>query len=293
MIAQLLVNSFIAAAVYTLVGLGFAMVYWVARFFNFAHATVYATAAYVAYLFAVRLHVPLLIAAALSIGASGLSGGLLELCAYRPLRRRQVSSLGLLLASFGLMVASQNLLSLIFGNDTKSLTPSRVIEIGYGILGARITFLQTGMVLSAILLSTLLWIILHRSKVGRMLRAVANDPELATVYGIDANRVILWAIVAGSSLGGFAGILVALDTDVNPEMGMRVLLFAVVAVVIGGQGRIAGVALGGLLVGLAQNLGVLFLSTAWQDGIIFVLLILFLLARPGGFLGGPQKRTAV
>lgn len=293
MIAQLLVNSLIAGAVYTLVGLGFAMVYWTARFFNFAHATVYAIGAYVAYTFSVRLHFPLLISALLGILASALAGALIEWCAYRPLRRRRVSSLGLLLASFGLMVASQNLLALVFGDDTKSLTSTTVVEVGYEVWGSRITVLQAIMVSVATVMSVALWFVLHRSKAGRRMRAVANDPELAFIYGIDTNQTILWSFIGGSCLGGVAAILVAMDTNLNPEMGLRVLLFSVVAVIIGGQNRILGIALGGLLVGLAQNIGVLFLNTAWQDGIIFIVLILFLLIRPAGFLGGGQRRTAV
>jgi branched-chain amino acid transport system permease protein len=293
MIAQLIVNAIIAGAIYTLVGLGFALIFWAGRFFHFAHAAVYAIAAYSAYGLTSWLHTPLLASALFGVAMSGLVGTLMEWGAYRPLRRRRASSLGLLLASFGLMVALQNALSLAFGDDTKLIRTWANIEIGYPILGARITLLQICIIGSAAVSSTLLWVVLHRTKVGRSFRALANDPELAAIYGVNPDRVMVWTLVVGSCLAGVAGILVALDTDLSPTMGMRVLLFSVVAVVIGGHGRIAGVILGGLLIGLAQHVGVLILSTAWQDAIIFGLLILFLLVRPSGFLGRSQQRTTV
>jgi len=293
MIAQLLANSIIAGAIYTLVGLGFALILWTSRFFHFAHAAVYAISAYTVYALSVWLHLPLAVSAFFGIAVGGAIGGLMDFGVYRRLRQRRASSLGLLLASFGLMVALQNCLSLGFGDDAKSIRPWSRVVTGYPILGARITLLQISIIALAAVASTLLWAVLHRTQAGLALRAVANDPELAAIYGIDPDRVNMWTLVLGSCLAGVAGILVALDTDLSPNMGMRVLLFAVVAVVVGGQGRIAGVILGGLLIGIAQNVGAFVLSSMWQDGIIFAVLILFLLVRPNGFLGRSHERTTV
>ena len=132
---------------------------------------------------------------------------------------------------------------------------------------------------------------LKYTKIGQAMRAVANDPELASVTGIETDRVILSTFALGSALAGIAGILVALDVDMTPTMGMNALLMGVVAVIIGGIGSIPGVALGALLLGMAQQFGIWKISSQWQDAIAFVILLIFLLFRPQGFLG-KKVRTA-
>ena len=292
MTTQLIVNAFIAGAIYTLVGIGFAMIYWCARFFNFAHASVYTVAAYTVFTLTRVLSLPFSIAVFAGIAVSAGFGVASEFFVYRPLRRRQISTLGLLLASLGIMVAVQNVIALVFGDDVKSIRTS-MVRIGYAIGDSRITVIQAYAILSAAVLSGLLWLVLHGTKTGRSFRAVTNDAELARIVGINSDRVVLWTFAIGSAFAGVAGILVALDTDLSPTMATRILLMAVVAVIIGGEGRILGVALGGLLVGLTQQFGVLKLDTQWQDAIVFVLLIIFLLLRPQGFLGRSQRKVAV
>jgi branched-chain amino acid transport system permease protein len=292
MIAQLIANAVIAAAAYMLVGVGFAMTYWSTRFFNFAHAASYTLAAYIAYGLMTTLQFPLAVAAVTGVAASAGLGTLMELIVFRRLRRRASSSLGLLLASLGLMVTIQNVLSLAFGDDVKSIR-SGVINSGLAIGAARMTAIQIWTVLSAIAILTAVWLGVHHTKAGRSLRAVANDPELAKIMGIDSDRVILGTFAIGSGIAGAAAILVGLDSDLNPTMGLRVLLMAVTAVIIGGEGRIQGVVVGAALVGATQHLGVLFLGTQWQDAMVFVLLIVFLLVRPQGFVGRPQRKVSV
>ena len=121
------------------------------------------------------------------------------------------------------------------------------------------------------------------------MRAVANNPELARISGIESDRVILSTFALGSALAGIAGILVALDVDMTPTMGMNALMMGVVAVIVGGVGSIPGVALAALLLGMAQHLGVWYISSQWQDAIAFVILLTFLLFRPEGFMGKRVK----
>ena len=126
-----------------------------------------------------------------------------------------------------------------------------------------------------------------------VMRAVADDLELARVSGIDSDRIILWTFAISSALAGIAGILVAFDTDMTPTMGLNVLLMGVVAVIIGGSGSIPGVALGALFLGLAQHLGVWGISSQWQDAIAFIILLAFLLVRPEGVLGKRVTKATV
>ncbi len=125
------------------------------------------------------------------------------------------------------------------------------------------------------------------------MRAVANDPELAQISGIDTDRIILWTFAVGSALAGFAAILISLDIDMTPTMGLYALMMGMVAVIIGGTGNITGAACGGLLLGLAQHLGVWKISSKWQDSIAFFILLVFLLFRPHGFFGRKVKKIQV
>ena len=198
----------------------------------------------------------------------------------------------LLLASLGMYIVLQNAISMVFGDDTKSIRSGEVKE-GLNVFGTRITPIQIVIIATSIILVIAVALFLKWSKMGKAMRAVANDPELASSSGIDSNRVILWTFAIGSALAGIAGILVALDVDMTPTMGMNALMMGVVAVIIGGVGSIPGVALGALLLGLAQHLGVWKISSQWQDAIAFIILFIFLLFKPEGFLGKKVKKTKV
>jgi len=208
------------------------------------------------------------------------------------MRKKNASPMVLLLASLGLYIVLQNTISMVFGDDTKSIR-SGVVREGLQVLGARITPIQIVIISTSVVLAILAALWLKKSRMGKAMRAVANDAELANISGIDANKVVLWTFGVGSALAGVAGILVALDVDMTPTMGMNALMMGVVAVLIGGVGSIPGVALGALLLGLAQHLGVWKISSQWQDAIAFIILFVFLLFRPQGFLGRKMKKVEV
>jgi branched-subunit amino acid ABC-type transport system permease component len=263
----------------------------VARFINFAHGIVFASCPYFA-LGLARFGVPLGAAIPVAVGLSAVLGCAMEVGAYRPLRRRGASSLVLLLASLGIYVVLQNVISLIFGDDTKSIRTG-VVREGINVLGARITPIQITTVCVSIVLVVGLGVLLKRTRIGQGMRAVASDSTLADVSGIESDRVILWAFGIGSALAGIAGILVALDVDMTPTMGMNALMMGVVAVIIGGVNSIPGIALGALLLGMAQQFGVWKISSQWQDAIAFIILLAFLLFRPQGFMGRKVKKAVV
>lgn len=122
---------------------------------------------------------------------------------------------------------------------------------------------------------------------------MANYSELANASGIESDKVILLTFALGSALAGIAGILFALDMDMTPTMGMNALLMGVVAVIIGGVGSIPGIALGALLIGMAQQFGVWKIGSQWQNAIAFVVLLIFLLFRPQGFFGKKIKKVSI
>ncbi|HET6454421.1 MAG TPA: branched-chain amino acid ABC transporter permease [Armatimonadota bacterium] len=284
-------NTLIVAGVVLLVGTGFSLIYRTVRFFHFAHGGMVAVGPYLVLGF-VLSGVPRLIAIATAVLLCATLGVAMEILLYRPLRRNSASSLVLLLASLGIYVLLQNTISLIFGDDTKSIRIGPVVE-GINVLGARITPIQIATICVSIVLVIALAVFLRYSRLGRAMRAVANDRELAGLSGIDSDQVILCAFAIGSALAGVAGILVALDVDMTPTMGMNALMMGIVAVIIGGANSIPGIALGALLLGMAQQFGVWKISSQWQDAIAFFILLAFLLFRPQGFLGRVSKMHAV
>lgn len=292
MVSQLLLNALIAGSIYALVGSGFALIFRVVRFFHFTHGLTYSLGAYTTFALSAWFHVPIVQAIAISMIAAALAGLLLDVAVFAPLRAQGASALVSLLASIGLYVVGQNLLSITFGDAARSIRPHAVVP-GMQVLGARITVFQLLIVVSAMSIITAVAIWLSWTRWGRQTRAVADDRELAAIVGIPVQRTVRRIAMVGSALGGLAGVLSALDRDMVPTMGMNALLMGVVAMIVGGQNSVVGVVLGGLLIGLAQNLGILLVSTAWQDAIVFVILILFLILRPQGFLGKPLRKAAV
>jgi len=289
---QIVVNACVSAAVILLVGMGFGLVFATARFFHFAHGAMFTLGAYALFFLMTWCRLPTAPAFVLAVLLAAAMGCAIEFAVYRPLRTRGASPLVLLLASLGLYVVFQNVLAMTFGDETKSIRSSVVTE-GISILGARITPVQVATVCTSAILAMALAMFLRRTKMGKAVRAVANDPELAKVSGIASDSVILAVFAIGSALAGVAGILVAMDVDMTPTMGMTPLMLGVVAVVIGGVDSIPGLALAAVLVGAAQQAGAWWIGSQWQDAIVFAVLLAFLLLRPRGFLGGRLRKASV
>lgn len=289
---QLLLNGAVTFGYITMIAVGFALIFRISRFFHFAHGIVITTGAFVTLLFSIRVGLPLSFSILLAIVITALLGCLIELGVYRTLRKKKAGELILLLASLGMYILLQNVISIIFGDETQSIRTGNIRE-GLNVLGARITPIQMITIFVSLVLVIALSVFLKKSKIGVSMRAVANDPELANVSGINSNRIILWAFAVGSALAGLAGILVALDVDMTPTMGMNALMMGIVAVIIGGVNSISGIALGALLLALAQQFGAWYIGSQWQDAIAFVILVLFLLFKPEGFFGKKIRSATV
>lgn len=268
------------------------MIFQVCRFFHLSHGVVFSVAAYLAYLMGVPLGWRPEVALPLAIIGASILGMAMEMGIYRPLRRFGASSVILLIASLGILIVIQNSISLTFGDATKTLRIGGVRE-GLDVFGAHITPIQIAIIVAGIVLSVSLWAFLQYTMWGKMTRAVASDSELSAIVGMNKDWIVLSTFAAGSALAAVAGVLVGYDMDLTPTMGFRAILVGVVSVIVGGIGSIPGALLGGLFVGLAEHLGVWKLPTQWQEAIVFIILILFLLFRPQGFLGKPLRRAEI
>ncbi len=163
-----------------------------------------------------------------------------------------------------------------------------VVE-GYQIFSAFITPIQTLILSVSLSLLGILWFAIAKTKIGKSIRAVADDPVGASVAGIHPERVILYAFGIGSALAGMAGVLISLETNIEPTMGFNAILKGIIASIIGGIGSIPGAVLGGLFLGIVENLGIWKIQAGWKDTIAFAILIIFLLFRPEGILGKKRK----
>jgi len=292
MIQQLMLNGIIAGIIYGLVALGFTIIYRTAKFFHFAHGVVYAAGAYLTYTLFIFLELNPLISFFLSIVFAALLGVAIDRFVYFPLRKRKTSNLVFLLASFGVFIFLQNLLQLIFGAQIMTLRTGSVKE-GHHFLGAVITDTQILIIISSLVLFFLCWLFIQKTKFGKAIRAVSDDPIGARVVGINSEKVIMIAFAIGSALAGAAGILISLETNIEPTMGMNAILKGIIASIIGGIGSIPGALFGGLFIGLAENLGIWKIQAGWKDAIAFVILILFLLLRPSGIMGVKTEKEKI
>lgn len=288
----MIANGIAAAATYLLIALGFGMVYSVCRFFNFAHAIIFTCGAYFVYFLNIWLGLPFVCCPILAIILSAVLGCSLESCFYQPLRSKGASQLILLLASLGIYVVIQNVISLIFGDETKIIRFAPLNQ-GINLLIAKLTSIQILSIFLSILLFGVVTSLSKWSKIGKAVRAVANDRELSGICGIESDRVILWIMAVSSSLAGLAGILVALDVDMTPTMGMRALMMAIVVVIISGIGSLHGVALGAIALGLAQHLVAWKIGSQWQDSTAFVVPLGLLLFKPEGLFGKKSRKARV
>ncbi len=157
-------------------------------------------------------------------------------------------------------------------------------------MGAVITDIQIMLLVVSGLLLAALWAIVEKTKMGKAIRAVADDPVGASVSGIYPERVILYVFGIGSALAGMAGVLISLETNIEPTMGMNAILKGIIASIIGGIGSIPGAVLGGFFLGIVENLGIWKIQAGWKDTISFAALIIFLLFKPEGILGKKNDR---
>ncbi len=283
-VPQLVLNSIIAGSVYALVGMSVSLTFAVTRFFNLAHGAVAAVGGYSVLYLAKTLGLNLGLAVVLGIAAAAATGYVLERLIFRPLRTRQASSMMLLVASLGAFTVLQALLAILFTSQFQSLSglaPAGSLHVA----GAAITIVQLITLLVAVLVLVGFWLVLTRTRFGKAVRAISDDEEVANIVGINTHRMIGYVFLLCSGVAGVAGILVGMDTGLEPTMGLSLLLKGVIAAIIGGVGSIYGAFLGAFLLALVENLGVWQISGEWKDALAFGVLILFLLFRPQGILG--------
>ena len=278
-----LISGLNLGSIYALIALGYTMVYGIAKMLNFAHGDINMVGAYSVIVSAVTLKLPPIVAILIAVVVCAALGVTIEFLAYRPLR--QSPPLAVLITAIGVSYLLQNLALLIFGPEQKS-TPALFdlpsLTLG-GVTVDGITLLTLG-VTAAIMVGLTLFINLTR--MGKAMRAVSEDRDAAELMGISVNKTITITFAIGSALAAVASVFFgATYTYIKPTTGSMPGIKAFTAAVFGGIGSIPGAMLGGILLGLIEQLSKVYISTLWSDAVVFGVLVLVLVFKPAGLLG--------
>ncbi len=280
-----LVSGISLGSIYALIALGYTMVYGIAKMLNFAHGDIIMIGAYIIYTLSTTAGVPPVVSVLCSIVACAVMGVVIERVAYKPLRN--ASSLAVLITAIGVSYLLQNAALLIFGSDTKSFTsvitlPSITLFNG----ALHISGETIATIVVSLILMIALTLFINKTKPGRAMRAVSEDRGAAQLMGINVNATITLTFAIGSALAAVAGtLLCSAYPALSPTTGSMPGIKAFTAAVFGGIGSIPGAMLGGVLLGIIENLSKGYISTQLSDAIVFAVLILVLLIKPTGLLG--------
>lgn len=287
MIVEFLANGLVNGSLIALVALGFSLVYNTTRIFHIAYAGIYVWAGYLLYWFFQVLNLSLPLAIALSLSGSALLSYLCQALVYAPLIKSGRSHNALMISSVGVLIFLVSLSELVFGNA------ARFIELPWVDHAAASWYLSE--IRLATLCCSLLLIIgflfyLRHSSMGLKIRALRDDERLSRVFGVKTNRLKATIFILSGIFVASASCMNALDLGINPHLGIPVFINAFVALVIGGLGRFDGPVIGGVILGLLQALTEYFFDSRWVMMVSFIILILFLMARPQGLV--PERRRA-
>lgn len=280
MLADILVFGTIWGAIYTLLALGFSLIFGVVRILNLAYGALYMLASYLIYSLVTEGHLSPLPASLLALATTSLLGVALYRFLIFPL---QGSLVRILIVTAGVAMFLQEGAVLSYSTEPRYVPTA--IRGGTVFLGVRITYQQILTVILAGCLVFLLHTLLSRTRIGRELRAVAQDTEMATLMGIHVERVYLLAMALSSAMAAAAGALVAPFLTVNPEMGWSPLLVAFTIVVLGGMGSLGGTIVAAFVVAYAEMFTSFLLSPQLREAVTFVIMILTLVVRPHGLFG--------
>ncbi len=286
---QILINGLIAGGIYSLVASGFSLMYSVNKFMNFAHGATVVISAYFTYLFSDIIGLNFLLSALIGITMGVGTAIFTDRIVYGRERKRRCSNGIMLVTSLALLILFTNLIFLLFGSNTREFNMADATAIyNFGLF--TITSVQIIMIVLSIIILILFWLLIKKTKIGKAMRATADNKDIAQVVGINSENIYLYSFIIAAITGSIAGILIGLDTNLFPMMGVSLIVVGFTAAVIGGANSIPGSVAGAFFIGLVENIVNWYLPTGYRSVIVFTLLFLFLIFRPQGLFGKVYER---
>jgi branched-chain amino acid transport system permease protein len=285
-LVQYLINGLAQGSIYALIALGYTMVYGIIKLINFAHGEFYMIGAFIGY-YCVLSGMPILIALPVAMVGAGTVAVIVEKIVYKPIR--YAGRIPALITALGTSLFFQYLGQGVIGADPKAF-PEAIKSTTYSFGEVSITSTQILIMATTFVLMILLYWLVNHTRTGKAMRATSFNKNAAELMGINTDKIISVTFFIGASLAGAAGVLVGIYYNtVEPMMGLIPGLKAFIAAVLGGIGIIPGAVIGGLVLGVAENLVVGFWVSTYRDAIAFGILILILLIKPSGILGKNRR----
>jgi len=287
MIYQQLINGLMLGASYSLVAIGYTLIFGVLNLLYFAHGEVFMVGAFVGLYLVVYGGANIYVALAGATIACAALGVIAFYVSVRPVPKDK--PLAPLISTIGLTIVLQNLAVYIFGGQQVAF-PETIRQELYQLGPVTISSVQIFILAVAVAAMAALWLFIERTKMGRAIRATAENHETAALLGVDVNRVVLVTFMIGSAIAGIAGVLDGVkNSGVSPFMGLGAAVKGLVVMLLGGLGNVVGAMVGGIMLGLIEILSAAYIGTTERDLFSFLILILILLYRPTGLFG---TRTA-
>lgn len=285
---QLAFNGVSTGCSLAIIAMSFGLIYKTTGTFHVAHSIVFISSAYLAYFLFQSIHWPVYIIVPLCAIWAALLGMGIYYFLYKPIYKQGGSVLVVFITSLAVTIIGENLLSLIFNPDPKQI-PQGVLTNPLQIGGFVFSYLDIIAILCALLVFGIIVFYLNRTPSGRLIKAVASDPELAICKGINTEKVYLTTYAIGSALAMPAGILIGLRSTITPGMGSSINLIAVMAVIFGGIGNVRGALFAALILSLIRNISLIFLDASWLSTLTYGIFLIVIMIWPTGLFGEKQN----
>jgi neutral amino acid transport system permease protein len=283
LVAQTAVNGLSLGSVYALGAVGLTLVYGILKLVNFAHGDFLTFGAYMAYLVNVTWGMPLALGILFAMVTTAALSLILERAMWRPMRERGAGFLQLLLMSIGLALVLRAVIEWFWSTNVRLLDVNVTSTVEF--LGLRLGRTQLIVIIVGFVVLTAVGLMLRYSLLGKRMRAISDDLELAESAGIDTTRVITYTWIFAGALAGLAGVLAGAVTELTPEFGFELLLPIFAAVIVGGIGDPFGALAGGITLGVVTEWSTMFVDSRWKTSVAFVVLVIVLVIRPQGIFG--------
>ena len=282
-VAQTAVNGLSLGSVYALGAVGLTLVYGILKLVNFAHGDFLTFGAYMAYLVNVTWGMPLVLGILFAMVTTAALSLIIERAMWRPMRDRGAGFLQLLLMSIGLALLLRAVIEWFWSTNVRLLDVNVTSTVEF--LGLRLGRTQLIVIVVGFVVLTAVGLMLRYSLLGKRMRAISDDLELAESAGIDTTRVITYTWIFAGALAGLAGVLAGAVTELTPEFGFELLLPIFAAVIVGGIGDPFGALAGGITLGVVTEWSTMFVDSRWKTSVAFVVLVIVLVIRPQGIFG--------